>query len=290
MKTVSENLITRIEHLGSLLRELVGEQPGELSDINDGGGVVFIGASHAWPDLDQAGRRLQVQLRTEHEHLSATLTSLLKALPEGSLGQLTEALKTLSDLIDQSYLTWFSTRAEALREGEAALDQCRALVNDLHDPSAGEATVIVPDTNALIHNPALEDWAFPDLGVFVVVLTSTVLGELDKLKIEHRNEDVRRKAESLIRRVKSYRSRGNVLEGVPLRSGVSTLRTSAVEPDVAATLPWLDRGNADDRIVATVVETMRQYPRSAVVGVTRDVNLQNKLDYSGIPYVEPPDP
>ena len=99
--------------------------------------------------------------------------------------------------------------------------------------------MIVPDTNALIHNPELEDWAFLDLGVFAVVLASTLLGELDKLKIEHRNEDVRRKAEIVIRRVKSYGDRGNVLEGVPLRSGVSTLRTSAVEPDVAQRSPGL---------------------------------------------------
>jgi predicted ribonuclease YlaK len=35
---------------------------------------------------------------------------------------------------------------------------------------------------------------------------------------------------------------------------------------------------------------MRQHPRTPVILVTRDINLQNKAEYAGLPFVEPPDP
>jgi hypothetical protein len=59
--------------------------------------------------------------------------------------------------------------------------------------------VFVPDTNALLYNPALESWRFNVDGRFVVVLTPTVLSELIALKTKDRNDQVRAKAERLIR-------------------------------------------------------------------------------------------
>jgi predicted ribonuclease YlaK len=59
---------------------------------------------------------------------------------------------------------------------------------------------------------------------------------------------------------------------------------------MAESLPWLDAGNRDDRFIASVIEVMRAHPRSAVVIVTRDVNLQNKAEFASLPFVEPPDP
>ena len=35
---------------------------------------------------------------------------------------------------------------------------------------------------------------------------------------------------------------------------------------------------------------MREHVRTAVILVTRDINLQNKAEYAGLPFVEPPDP
>jgi hypothetical protein len=39
-----------------------------------------------------------------------------------------------------------------------------------------------------------------------------------------------------------------------------------------------------------VIEVMRMKPRSAVLLVTRDINLQNKAEFANIPFVEPPAP
>jgi hypothetical protein len=65
---------------------------------------------------------------------------------------------------------------------------------------------------------------------------------------------------------------------------------TAVEPDFDNTLPWLVAGVPDDRLIASVVEIMRDHPHSPVTVVTRDINVQNKARFARIPYAEPPDP
>ena len=56
------------------------------------------------------------------------------------------------------------------------------------------------------------------------------------------------------------------------------------------TLEWLDPTSGDDRIIAGVIDAMRRFPRSTVVLVTADVNLQNKAAFASLPFVEPPEP
>src|SRR5262249_1027244 len=158
-----------------------------------------------------------------------------------------------------------------------ALDAQAALVANLYDASGGEP-VYVPDTNALVLNPQLEDWRFEGVARFTVFLLPTVLQELDALKVNHRVEPGRDKSEGLIRRIKGYRARGRLSDGVPLTKGVSTLIAGAVEPDMGNTLPWLDAANNDDRVLAGFIEVMRRYPHSPVTLVTGDLNLQNKAE------------
>jgi hypothetical protein len=110
------------------------------------------------------------------------------------------------------------------------------------------------------------------------------------LKINHRNEDVRAKAETLISRIKGYRARGRLTAGVPLRKPISTIRLLAAEPRMDDSLSWLVPTSRDDQFIASTVETIRQHPRSAVTIVTRDINLQNKAELARLPFVEPPDP
>jgi predicted ribonuclease YlaK len=148
----------------------------------------------------------------------------------------------------------------------------------------------IPDTNALIYNPKLEGWSFEGSPQFVLLLMPTVLSELDQMKLAGRNKLLRGKADRLVRQIMEYRRRGNLLEGVPLRKGSHRLRTLAIEPDFKNSLPWLDPGNNDDRILAGFVEVMRQHPRCPVVLVTRDINLTNKADYAKVPCVLPPEP
>jgi predicted ribonuclease YlaK len=154
---------------------------------------------------------------------------------------------------------------------------------------------VVPDTNALIFNPDLEKWKFDGTPQFTMVLIPAVLSELDSLKVNHRVETVREKAEKIISRIKEYRRRaaaavGRLTDGVVVVTGVSNIIAIAVEPKMEASLPWLDPASKDDQILASVIEVMRMRPRSPVLLVTRDINLQNKAEFANIPFVEPPDP
>jgi predicted ribonuclease YlaK len=178
---------------------------------------------------------------------------------------------------------------EARQRALSALDKQCSLLDRLHDGGEG-ADVYLPDTNALLHHVDLERWAFPDSERFELVLGPSILVELDELKINHRNPDVRQKAERLISRIKGYRTRGQLTRGVPLRKPVSMIRAIATEPRLEESLPWLDPDSRDDRFIATVIEVIRNRPRSAVTIVTRDINLQSKAELASLPFVEPPDP
>jgi len=117
-----------------------------------------------------------------------------------------------------------------------------------------------------------------------------VLSELDELKINHRNEAVREKTKSLINKFKEYRRRGRLSDGVVLVNDVSTIMSLAIEPDFNNTLPWLSPDNNDDRLLCAIVEVMRSHPRSLVIIITADINLQNKAEFARLPFVEPPEP
>jgi predicted ribonuclease YlaK len=183
--------------------------------------------------------------------------------------------------------TFTKTTSDARKKTHEALDVIVSKIADLYDSSDG-TPIYVPDTNAILANPELEEWKFGHR--FTIHLTPTVLRELDEMKV-HRNPDVAAKAEGVIRRIKGYRDRGggSLRDPVPLRSGRSTLQAGAVEPNMNETLPWLDPENRDDRIIASVIETMRSHVRSPVTLVTRDLNMQNKASHAAIPYIEPPE-
>jgi hypothetical protein len=213
MKTVSDAIRERVEGLRELLREFLLEHSGGLRDLNRADSSVFIvGPSRAWADLDQDGRRLQSRLLEENRRLAALVRALLSNAPEDGSKELKQAQETLQGLIDQSHLTWVKTTAEAFTEAEEALDKQLELIANLYDPVEG-TPIYVPDTNALLWNPDLERWRFDDEPSFALVLTATVLGELDRLKIEHRNPEIRERSEGLIRRIKGYRARGELGAG-----------------------------------------------------------------------------
>jgi predicted ribonuclease YlaK len=92
----------------------------------------------------------------------------------------------------------------------------------------------------------------------------------------------------VIRQIKEYRRRAansgkKLSEGVVLVGGVSTILAIAAEPDMGKSLPWLQAENNDDRLLAGAIEVMRLPPRSPVVLVTRDINLQNKAEFANVP-------
>jgi len=255
----------------------------------DWGSAFWAGPTGTWGELDVDARRIQTRVLEEYGRLHDTMTVVLRGLSPDALSELESANETIREILEQSKLSWIDSVDEARTRANQALDTQAALLERLHDRGGG-ADVFVPDTNALLHYPDLERWEFEGSLESELVLCPSVLVELDELKVNHRNADVRAKAEGLITRIKGYRARGQLTQGVPLRKPTSKIRALGTEPRMSESLPWLDAANRDDRFLASAIEIMRQHPRSAVTIVTRDINLQSKAELASIPFVEPPDP
>jgi len=290
MRTVTDNLQEMASGIRGLLENLLLNHSSMYRWNKPGGPVVIISVrgDYAYQELGEAGRQIQAKLLEEYRCFHALLSVLLREQPKDSLKLLSESHSLLVQTIEQQQ-TWCKNTREALDKAVEALQTQLGLLKRLYDPSGGEPAYVL-DTNALLYNSALETWTFAETPRFTLILVPAVLSELDALKINHRNEIVRGKAEALIRQIKEYRRRGNLTEGVPVVRDKVDILAIATEPDMKASLPWLDPENADDRFLAAAIEVMRSRPRSPVIIVSRDVNLQNKAEFARIPFVEPPEP
>lgn len=247
--------------------------------------VISTAGDYVWRELTTEAKRLQGKVLGDYRKLCALLKVLLAQRPGQELKDFKKSEERIVETIEQDRRTHYRSTTEACRETVGMFREQRAFVGDLH--SDREDVVLVPDTNALILGRAMETWRFDGIRSFELCLVPTVLEELDKLKLD-RNEDVRSKAKKIIAQLKEFRRRGPLTRGVPVVNGQITLRSMAIEPDVSSSLPWLDVEHADDRFLASVVEVMRMNPRSAVVLVTHDINLQNKAEFAELPFMEPP--
>jgi hypothetical protein len=288
MKTVTELLADLAGVIRTSAQDLLLNHSRLERDGPDGV-LVVMGGDFNWQPLSQEASRIQAKLKDDYSRFRSLLECLLRNQPPGVLQGLRRADSTVTKLLDQQGYTSASSPADAWSRFDAAIDEQLRFLPALYDRAEGEH-VYVPDTNALLYNTMLEGWRFDDSPRFVLLLLPTVLTELDQLKVNHRVETVRDKAEKLVRQFFEYRRRGNLNDGVVLRKDSHRLRTLAVEPDFPQTLPWLDRENNDDRILAGFIEVMRQHPRCQVALVTRDINLANKADYARVPCVFPPEP
>ena len=290
MRTVTDNLQEMVEGIQKLLDDLLLNHSSIYKWNKPGGpiGIISVHGDYAYQELGEAGWQIQSKALEEYRRFYALLNVLLKDQPKDSLELLSNSDTVLMRTIEQQH-TWCKNTQEALDKAVEALQAQLDLLKHLYDSSSGEAAY-VPDTNALLYNPALETWTFQETPRFTLILVPAVLSELDALKINHRNETVRRKAEKLIRQIKEYRRRGNLTEGVPVIKDKIDIVGIATEPSMETSLLWLDPENNDDRFLAAVIEVMRSRPRSPVIIVSRDINLQNKAEFARIPFVEPPEP
>jgi PIN domain len=288
MTTVLERVESEASLLSATLSTLLRTRSG-LRDMNrrSGGGIVFIGPSFAWHQLDEQGNRARSRLFRDFGNFEAIVQGLVNDQPAAVKKQVKQSLTAIRSVIEQSQLSWFSSIEEAVNGAKKHVAQVLGAVRSLDDASEG-SVLLVPDTNALLFNPDLAKWIIPEFPRFTLVLVPAVLSELDHLKINHHNQVVRRKSEGLIRRIKEYRRRGSLTDGVLVLKDTISIRALAVEPHVSTALPWLDESSTDDRLLASTFEIMRSHSRSVVVLVTRDINLQNKAEFAHIAFCEPP--
>lgn len=294
MKTVLENLNAEAGRIQKLLQELSTHSSITRWHDPDSDGFVFLGGHFAWEQLDDVGRQFQAKILQEYRRFFSLVRTLLREQPEDTLEKLEESNNVIIELIQQREMLFKASVDSHFDRAHKAIETQTALLERMYGPQDGKTT-LVPDTNALIFNPDLEKWTFDNAPQFAIIFTPPVLAELDSLKVNHRVEAVREKAEKLIRQLKEYRRRAaasgkRLADGVPLVAGVSEVVAVATEPRMQESLPWLDSASKDDQILAAMIEVMRMRPRSPVLLVTRDINLQNKAELANVPFVEPQDP
>lgn len=244
-------------------------------------------SDYVWVELDQNGKKSQAELYKSYKALMDLCKVLIVDLPPDSVELFEEQQNAVFSSIEQNVMVWEKSTQEVYKRTEDCLIKQLEIVNMIQDPT-GNGYVFVPDTNALLTNTNLESWEFDGADKFEILLLPTVLAELDALKINHRNPEVREKAQGMIRRIKGLRGRGYLTDGVNLVTNKIMLRALAVEPKFENVLPWLEMKNPDDRIIASFVEVMRQLPSSKLCLVTADINLQNKAEFARLAFVEPP--
>jgi hypothetical protein len=287
--TLAEHLKGWADQIEELVRSLVLHHGAPYEwNRNDGGGLVIITAHPcAWPDLTVDGWQLQSRLVQEYRDFTNLLRVLLVGQSEDTLRTFSEDIDRLSSLIERKHHAYRTTEralAKALESLHRHLDILAGIYSGTE-----HASIVIPDTNALYWNPELEAWRAPFEPEFTIVLTPAVVAELDRHKIDERASSRTAKAERLVRQIREYRRRGRLVDGVPLAGGISMIRAVAAEPRMGDSLPWLDSQNQDDRFLASALEIIRSNTRCRSVIVTRDINLQNKLELARLPFCEPAD-
>jgi len=259
------------------------------SPVNSPDSAVFIlgRSDYHWGSLRQEGKQLQAMLFKAYNNFLEIAEVLISDLPSDSRDEFKESSKEVLLYIEQNDDIREPSIETIINRAISRLDNQMSIMTTLYDSKSG-SFIFIPDTNALLTNPNIEKWEFPSVTNFEILILPTVASELDKLKIYHTNQELREKAQSIIKRFKEYRRRGKITEGVTLVKNKITFRAIAVEPDFEKALSWLDRYNNDDRIIASLIHVMKNHPNSSVILVTSDFNLQNKVEFARLSFVETP--
>jgi len=285
--TISEYLEKFSDDIkNELVNSFLGRHSGIYQWHYPDGSIIYLGGEYKFNDLDVEGKRLQSKLLKDFEKLSSLLTVLFSKETSEILSAIEKATSIINKYINQDEHLFHNNLNKIQQEVKDEFEKICEGIKCLYDSTSGKL-LVVPDTNALISYPDIEQWSIGTEEVIHIVLIPTILSELDALKIDgKKSEEVRKKAKKLIKKIKEYIRRGDTEAGVDVVKGKIKLITVALEPDFSWTLPWLDKDNNDDRAVASFLEVVRKHSRSKVFFVTGDVNLMNKLSYARLPYLD----
>jgi len=202
VKTVKEILKQDCDQLKNLFEELISKY-SKIYRWNEPDSIIMSTHPYSWKELSLEGKQLQSRILKEYHYFAERLRLLLLNQPPDSIASFDDSKNEISAIINQER-TYLSSLDEAKNVIYKNLDNQIKLLDNIYDQSSGKI-LYVPDTSALLSNPKIEKWRFVDVSEFEIILTPTVLSELDQLKINHRKADVREKAEGLIRQIKEYR-------------------------------------------------------------------------------------
>lgn len=260
-----------------------------VSRDNVAGPFVLIAPDFEWgpPTPDQRGT--QLSLLRSYNSFMELLTVTLSAAPKD--------LKRDLQAADRGFRTWLELDTNwSLRPNPthnlAKLSEDALVLHDIIailTAAAKDILLLIPDTNSLLEHPDPTEYRrLVGRDQFEFALLPTVLGELDDLKLSHRDPQIRDLARSTIRRVKGWRQQGSLTDGVVVDKTI-IVKAIPEEPTVATSLSWLDPSVPDDRIIASVLDFQAKRPEASLVLITGDINLSNKADAAAIQTLEFPE-
>lgn len=134
---------------------------------------------------------------------------------------------------------------------------------------------IVVDTNVILFD-ALAICKFQNADVYVPI---SVIEEIDRFKRDLGENG--RNARQFSRFIDMLREKGSLAGGVQLENSETLIHVSL---DIAPVgMPSeLDQAKADNRILSTALSLQKQFPKSSVELITKDINLRIKADVLGI--------
>lgn len=251
-------------------------------------GVVFITPPYYWGETNEQQKILQMQLVAKYydwiEHFKLLFSSASQEITK----QIEETHKFIISWIEKENSWEVPSNIKSGKHLFQEKVQVYYKLLNLLEPTDRHEIIVVPDTNSLIAVPDVVQYeSVAGQPKYTLIIVPTVLAELDKLKVIHREVGFRDKVNSVIKRIKGLRTQGSLLTGVTVNKTI-TVRMIATEPDFDNTLTWLNSDNTDDKIIASVLEIQRVNPFSIVVLATSDINLQNKAEMAGLPFSETP--
>lgn len=133
----------------------------------------------------------------------------------------------------------------------------------------------VLDTNVLLHDPQAL-FRFEDNDV---VLPLTVVEEIDRFKKEQ--SETGRNARQISRIIDGFRAQGRLVDGVRLEGG-GLFRIAMYREEAMKLLPPELQGDSGDNRILAVAKELVDAGNSAIVFITKDINLRIKADTIGL--------
>ena len=281
MSSTIENLRADISAIKDAFSALIATISVQYFD-RYGGGIIMVAPDYYWCDRSAEQQSIQLKIKRNYENWMQLLQSIFRQAPHEVQRKIDDADKRFRIWLE--FQTNWSLGAVA-ENNQNAFDKDASLFLEILDIFKSEAAapiIIIPDTNSLTeHQDPIEYKNIAGNVTFKFLLLPTILGELDGLKNLHRNPDFRDKAKKVIQRIKGWRNQGSLRDGVTVDKTI-TVQAVANEPNMAASLSWLDAAVADDRLIAGVLEIQASSPEARVILVTGDINLLNKAEAARI--------
>lgn len=284
MSTFLEKLKKKISEISEAKNNFLSSVEIYYHNPNDDySGIYHVGATlyHFGSNID--GHEVyQIELKAKFNEFINYFSLIECFLPEKKINELSKATTQILSWIEKKKGAPGPNVKSSIKMFDDELSKYLNVISLLDSANKSKDFILVLDTNALLNHPELSDYSTKFQHNINILIPPTVISELDKLKVFHRNEEVRNKAKSIISRLKGYRNQGDVIiEGVQISKSIR-LKMLAIEPNFNKTLSWLDATNLDDRIIVTLLDIETHNLSSEVLFITSDLNLQNKATLAGI--------